>query len=203
MEEYYYRNLIEKVYRNESEMWDQLEDSNEGFDDFKDLWGILSDPESISPSTFMEAADLCLTSFYGSTQDHKVVWDSIASHYEQALNDPAVTEEFRDAFLAFAETYEENEDPDCAAEFARMMHLAVNAKDAEMANAIANCAFCPDIWTDDAANPEWSVWFAVFFDKDFSEIPHIQKATETIRELYDKLGEVPELERLRILHATF
>lgn len=202
MDENYYRELIDKVNQNEEEMWDRSEDSDEGFDDFKKLWGILSDEDAdVSYYTFMDAGELCLTSFFGTTQDHKYVWDSIANHYQEALRDPDDEEEFRDAFINFAETYTDNEDPDCVAQFSKMMHLAINAEDPEMASAVMNCAFCPNIWTNDMEYPEWSVWFAVFSDKDFSEIPHTQKATDAINELYSKLGDHPDMDRLRELHA--
>lgn len=204
MDENYYRELIDKVNQNEEEMWDRSEDSNEGFDDFAKLWGILGDEDAdVSYYTFMDAAELCLVSFFGSTQDHKYVWDSIANHYQEALRDQNSEEEFRDAFINFAETYTENEDPDCVDQFTKMMHMAIDAEDAEMAAAITNCAFCLQIWINVSEHPEWSVWFAVFSDMDFSEIPHSPKVTETLNELYSKLGDHPDMDRLRELHDEY
>lgn len=204
MDENYYRELIDKVTRNEEEMWGRSEDSDEGFDDFEKLWDIMGDEEAdISAETYFDAMDICLTSFFGSSKDHKVVWENIANHYKQALDDPDDEEEFRDAFISFAETYIENEDPDCVAQFSKIMHLAINAEDSEMANAVMNCAFCPELWNSEEEYPEWSVWFAVFSDKYFSEIPHTQKVTVAINELYSKLGNAPEMDRLRDLYEEY
>ena len=203
MDENYYRNLIDKVNQNEEEMWDRSEDSDEGFEDFKNLWGILSDDAEVSAEMFIEAAEICLTSFFGTTQDHRYVWKIIANRYDKALNDPDDEEEFRDAFIPFGEAYIENEDPDCIDQFTRMMHMAILAEDTEMATAIMTCAFCPEIWVNDNKYPEWSVWFAVFSNKDFSEIPHTEKVTKTIKELYSNLGDDPTLDRLQELYDEY
>lgn len=200
MDENYYRSLIDKVRKNEERMWSRNESPDDGFDDFAKLWDIMNDNEAtVSPQTYFEAMDICLTSYFGTTQDPRVVWDSIVSHYRQALNSSYI-EGFRDAFIDFAETNSVNENPDCVAQFTKMMHMAIDAGDSGMARAITACAFNDDLWINDNENPEWSVWFAVFADKDFEAVPHCTEAQEAINELYPKFSDNPKMERLRELH---
>lgn len=45
MDENYYRELIDKVNLNQEAMFRREESQDEGFDDFKELWGIFSDEE--------------------------------------------------------------------------------------------------------------------------------------------------------------
>lgn len=203
MDENYYRSLIDKVRKNEERMWKRNESSDEGFDDFAKLWDIINDNEAaVSPQTYFEAMDLCMNSFFGTTQDPKVVWDSIVSHYQQAL-DASDFEEFRDEFINFAESNSVNENPDCVTQFTQLMRMAIDARDTRMATAVTNCAFNEDLWINDNEYPEWSVWFAVFADKDFEAVPHCPEAQEAINELYSKFSDNPEMERLIELHDKY
>lgn len=199
MDENYYRSLIDKVRKNEERMWMRSEASDEGFEDFAKLWDIINDNEAtVSPETYFEAMDICMTSFFGSTQDHAVVWDSIVSHYQQALENSEI-DELRDAFVNFAEICSVNQYPECVDQFTKMMRMAIDNEDSAMATAITACAFNDDLWINDNEYPEWSVWFAVFADKDFEAVPHCQEAQEAINELYSKFSDNPEMERLREL----
>lgn len=204
MDENYYRELIDKVNQNQEKMFRKGISSDKGFDDFKELCGILSDEDlNVSAETFLEALDLCMSSFWGSSQDETYIWDHIVSYYQQALADPDKEREFRDAFTAFAKAKAGRGYDVCVAQLTSMMHLAINAGDYEIADALIDYATCPELWNSEEEYPEWSVWFAVFTDKDFSEIPHTQKATDTINELYSNLGDDPEMDRLRELHEEY
>lgn len=203
MDENYYRSLIDKVRKNEERMWSRNESPDDGFDDFAKLWDIINDNEAaVSPQTYFEAMDLCMNSFFGTTQDPKVVWDSIVRNYQQALKDSDI-EEFRDAFVNFSETNSVNEKPDCIAQFTKMMRIAIDAEDMRMATAITVSAFSYDVWTNENDYPQWSVWYAVFLDKPFGEVPHTSKVEEAINELYSKFSDNPEMERLGVLHNEY
>lgn len=203
MDDNYYRMLIDKARQSEQDMWEGSDDSDEGYDAFEKLWEILSEDDGVSAETFMKAAELCLTSFFGSERDHRAVWQSVADRYSRTLDDHDDNGEFKESFIAFADTYSECEDPDCVSQFTEMMHAAIKAGDAEMAAAVTTCAFCPQIWTEDDAYPEWSVWFAVFSDKDFSDIPKSPQAASAIKELYSCLGKELGMERLGSLYGYY
>ncbi len=201
MDENYYRELIDKVNLNQEAMFRREESQDEGFDDFKELWGIFSDEElDVSAEIFLEAVDLCMTSFFGCMQDETYIWDHIVSYYQQALADPDKEREFRDAFTVFAKAHAGSGYAVCIAQLTNMMHLAINAGDYEIADALIDYATCPELWNSEEEYPEWSVWFAVFTDKDFSEVPHSPKVIDTLNELYSKLGDHPDMDRLRELH---
>lgn len=203
MDENYYRSQIDKVKYNEERMWKRGEAPNDGFEDFSQLWEIMNDNEAtVSPHTYFEAMDLCINSFFGTIQDPMVVWDSIVSHYQQALKGSDI-EEFRDAFVNFSETNSVNEKLECIAQFTKMMRMAIDARDTKMATAITVSAFSYDVWTNENEYPEWSVWYAVFLDKPFGEIPHTSKVEEAINELYSKFGSNPEMDGLRFLHDEY
>lgn len=203
MDENYYRSLIDKVKYNEERMWKRREAPNDGFEDFSQLWEIMNDNEaSVSPHTYFEVMDLCINSFFGTIQDPTIVWDSIVSHYQQALKDSDI-EKFRDAFVNFSETNSVNEKPDCIAQFTKMMRIAIDAEDMRMATAITVSAFSYDVWTNENDYPQWSVWYAVFLDKPFGEVPHTSKVEEAINELYSKFGSHPEMDRLRGLYDEY
>lgn len=76
-----------------------------------------------------------------------------------------------------------------------MMHIAIGQGDEEMACAIINAALCEELWNADEEWPEWSVWLAVFSDKDFSEVRNCKKALETIKELRDNFTDTHILEK--------
>lgn len=183
MDDSYYRRLIKTVQNNDRNLFNEV-DSDEYFDDFSKLWEILfeENPE-ISPDTFFEAADLCLNSFYGVSQDHAVVWNSVTKKVIDAIGRPDNYDEFREAFIGFSNILSEYDDPQYADKFSEMMHSAISKGDADLIHAIIDLAFCEELWVNDEEYPEWSVWFAIFLDKDFSEVPVSYKTEETINEL--------------------
>lgn len=189
MDENYYRQAIDKVLLNDKRMWvSSSDDPNEGFEDFVKVWDILVDAEStVSDSTYFEAIDLCLNSFFGTLQKREPVWESIVHRYTKALRDPESEKAFREAFYGFSESVQNGEDAECVSQFTEMMHLAIKAGDSEMAQTITSCAFSTELWMQDEKYPEWSVWFAVFLDKDFSEVPRSKKAMDAINELRQNL----------------
>lgn len=81
--------------------------------------------------------------------------------------------------------------------------MAIDARDTRMATAITVSACSYDVWTNENEYPEWSVWYAVFLDKPFGEIPHTSKVEEAINELYSKFGSNPEMDGLRFLHDEY
>jgi hypothetical protein len=204
MDENYYRSLIDKVRKNEEKMWRQNESPEEGFDDFAKLWDIINDDEAtVSSQTYFEAMEICMTSFFGTIQDPKIVWDNIVDHYQRILNGSDIGE-FRDAFTNFAEIISRNQYPDCEDQFKKMMRMAIDTGDWGMATAITACAyndyFYDDLWPRNNEYAEWNVWCAVFSDMPFESVPHCPEAQEAINELYSKFGAHPEAHRLRELY---
>ena len=173
MNDTYYRDLIDKVSFNQEQMFSNgsENESGDGFDDFSKLWEILYDfdPE-ITPETFFEAAELCISSYFGASQNHLPIWESIIERFKRVSSDPKRYEEYKRAFIGFSDLLTDYQ-PDIPFEiFSEMMHVAIRKGDVEMVNAIINAAFCEELWNADEEYPEWSVWLAVFTDKDFSEV---------------------------------
>lgn len=216
MNDEYYRSLIDRVSQHDEQMWsdcdDELQyaasdndDRQDGFEDFSRLWEILSDDDpTISPDAYLEGAALCLSSFYGAAQDHAPVWDSILAHYRAALDSNGeCAREFRDAFIRMAESFDENDDPDCLPQFTAMMHMAVKSGDPEMCMAILNCANCQELWESVDAHPEWGIWLAAFSDFEPMEIPHTPEAASALEELTTYLAGSPGMEWLQDLSDNF
>ena len=204
MDDKYYRDLIDKVNRNEKAMWGGTDESNEGYEDFNKHWGLLFDEEAtLSPKTYFTAMDICINSFFGSIQDHSIVWRNIANHYEEALRD----ESNKDAFNKELETFLTDVQSSVTdmAIFYDLMHSAIADGNLRLANLLINHSPIEiedwDQLEDDyRENPEWAAYIEGLTDISYDNLPDDPIFMETIKKLYSTFGDYPNLEKLEHLY---
>ena len=195
MDENYYRGLIDKVNRNEKAMWGGTDEVNDGYEDFNNLWGILSDEDAeVTPKTYFEAMDLCLNSFFGTIQDHSHVWSNIATHYGRSLTDEAMTTEFTKEFESFL-TDIQSLVPEMTI-FYDLMRNAVEDGNLRIATLLINHSpieledwdQLAEAYTD---YPEWAAYMEGLTDISYDELPKDPIFSETIKRLYSKFEDLP------------
>lgn len=207
MDENYYKELIDSVNRNEKGMWGGSDEPNDGYDDFNQLWGLLSDEEAdLSPKTYFEAVDLCLNSFFGTIQDHDQVWRNILLHYGRALKN----DNEKDAFNAEFENFLSqilSYIPDMTV-FYDLMHLAIEDGNYPMVdqllrhNPIEIGGY--DQLEEDYSNyPEWAAYIEGLTDIAYDKLPDDPIFKETIKRLHSKFGDLPNMEKLNNLYHNF
>lgn len=208
MDENYYRELIDKVKQNEKRMWKRNETPNDGFDDFSQLWEIANDNEAnVSPQTYFEAVDLCMTSFFGTVQEHSHVWRNILSHYERALNNnEGCKDVFNEEFEKFLENFVPSI-PDMDI-FYDLMHLGLDDGNLRLVIGLVGHSpidvECWDQLEDDYnRNPEWAAYYECFTDVSYEHLPDSPIFKDTIHRIYSKFGNIPEYEKLRRLHYEY
>ena len=205
MNDSYYRDLIRKVDYNQNRMFNGEDESENDFEDFSHLWEILFDEDpDITPETFFNAAGLCLYSYYGTAQDPVVVFRSILNRLNASLTDQTRYDEFKRAFIDFAETDDGNSVYGPVTEiFSEMVRIAIEKSDLRLINALLDMATNEDLWNnDDEKYADWAVWFSVFLDKDFSEVPVCHESIEALNSLKGKFNDERTLERIAQLDST-
>ncbi|MDE6008346.1 MAG: hypothetical protein K2G90_03975 [Muribaculaceae bacterium] len=193
MDDAYYRDLVDKVELNQRRMFSGGDDSEKDFEDFSKLWEILFDEDpAISGKTFFDAVDLCLNSYYGASQNHTIVWESILNRYKSSLNNSVLYDDFKNAFIEFSNMNSGNApvSPDAFGIFSEMINMAIDKSDKEMVSAIIDLVCCEELWYDeDDISPEWGVWFAIFLDKDFSEVKKCPETIEALNHIKEKFND--------------
>lgn len=207
MDENYYRNVIDKVNLNEKAMWGGTDESNDGYEDFNKLWGLLFDEEAtLSPQTYFEAMDLCINSFFGTIQDQSHVWRNIANHYEQALKDESLKHSFNKELELFL-TDVQCSIPDMEI-FYDLMHSAIEDGNIKMANLLINhspieIGGWDQLEDDYKNNPEWAAYIEGLTDIYYDNLPKDPIFKETIEKLYSKFGNLPNMEKLNNLYHRY
>ena len=207
MNENYYRELIDKINLNEKRMWGASEDSDDGFDDFAKLWDIINDNEAtVSPQTYFEAIDLCLTSFFGTIQDPAPIWRHVLKRYKHAIENNEDKENFKEALDIFLE---QNRTPIPEMTiFYDVIHIAIEDKDLTTISLLmGHEPICPECWDqledDYKQNPEWAAYMECFTDVSYEILPDSPIFKNTIDIIYSKFGNNPECEKLRNLHKQY
>lgn len=207
MDENYYRELIDKVNLNEKRMWRRNEAPNVGFDDFAKLWDIINDNEAtVSPQTYFEAIDLCLTSFFGTIQDPAPIWRHVLKRYKHAIENNEDKENFKEALDLFLEQ-NRTQIPEMTI-FYNMIHIAIEDEDlTTVLWLMGHDPICPECWDqirNDYNNyPEWAAYFECFTDFNYDYLPDSPIFRNTIDTIYSKFGDIPEYEKLRRLHKQY
>ncbi len=207
MDENYYKQLIDRVNRNEKGMWGGSDEPNDGYEEFNQLWGLLSDEEAnLSPKTYFEAIDLCINSFFGTIQDQTPIWRNIATHYAQALNNDEEKEIFT---LEFENFLSQILSPIPEMElFYDLMHLAIEDENLKMAMLLVNHSPLEieeyEQLKDDYRNyPEWAAYIEGLTDIAYDKLPNDPIFKETIKILYSKFGNLPNMEKLENLYNRY
>lgn len=206
MDESYYRNLIDKVDYNHKRMWGRNEMQNAGYDDFSMLWGLLWDEDAnISPKTYFEAIDIFLYSFFGTIQDPNIVWRNVLKHYEQACKSDTEKEAFDSEFEKYL-SQSLATIPDMSIVY-DMMHLAIDNENLNLCQHITQhgpMAECWDAIEEDYENyPEWAAYCECFTDISYDKLPDNPIFKETIKTLYSKFGNSPNMEKLSTLYRRY
>ncbi len=204
MDEKYYREMIDRVNRNEKVMWSGSDEPNDGYEDFNQLWGLLSDEEAnLSPKTYFEAIDLCINSFFGTIQDQTPIWQNIATHYAKALKSVDEKETFTTEFENFLSQIL-SPIPDMEI-FYDLMHMAIEDDNFKIANLLVNHSPIEiegyDQLKDDYRNyPEWAAYIEGLTDISYDKLPNDSIFKETVNRLYSKFGNLPDMEKLEHLY---
>ena len=207
MDDKYYRDLIDRVNRNEKAMWGGIDEPNDGYEDFNKLWGILNDEDAdVLPKTYFEAMDLCINSFFGTIQDQSHVWKNIADHYGQALKDEGQKSAFNKELETFLTDVQSSVlDMEI---FYDLMHSAMEDGNLRIATLLINHSPIEiegwDQLEDDYKNyPEWAAYIEGLTDISYDDLPKDQIFKETIEKLYSKFGNLPNMEKLENLYHKY
>ncbi len=207
MDEKYYRELIDRVNQSEKGMWGGADEPNDGYEDFNQLWGLLSDEEAnLSPKTYFEAIDLCINSFFGTIQDYTPIWQNIATHYAKALNSVDAKESYTQEFGNFlSQILSPISDMEI---FYNLMHLAIEDGNLKMVTLLVNHSPIEiegyDQLKDDYKNyPEWAAYIEGLTDISYDKLPNDPIFNETINGLYSKFGNLPNMEKLEDLYNKY
>lgn len=207
MDENYYRELIDRVELNDKRMWSRLEDSDEGFDDFQMLWGILGDEDAdVSAKTYFKAMDLCVTSFFGTIQDPAPIWRYVLKRYKHAIENNEDKENFKEALDLFLEQ-NRTQIPEMTI-FYDLIHIAIEDEDLTTTSLLMGHepigTECWDQLADDyEKNPEWAAYMECFTDVNYDLLPDSPIFKNTIDTIYSKFRDNPECEQLRNLHKQY
>ncbi|MDE6522658.1 MAG: hypothetical protein K2L17_07565 [Muribaculaceae bacterium] len=207
MDDKYYRDLIDKVNRNEKAMWGGTDEPNDGYEDFNQLWGILGDEDvNVAPKTYFEAMELCINSFFGTIQDHSHVWRNIATHYAEALKDEAQKQSFNTELERFLNDVQ-SAVPDMEIYY-DLMHSAIEDGNFRIANLLINHSPIEiedwDQLEDDYQNyPEWAAYIEGLTDISYDHLPDAPIFKETIKKLYSAFGNLPNMEKLNNLYHRY
>ena len=207
MDDKYYRDLIDKVNRNEKAMWGGTDEPNDGYEDFNKLWAILFDEEAtLSPKTYFEAMELCINSFFGTIQDHSLVWRNIANHYAKKLKDENERSAFNNEFETFL-TDVQSSVPNIDI-FYDLMHSAIEDRNFKIANLLINHSPIEiedwDQLKDEYRNnPEWAAYIEGLTDISYDNLPKDPIFKETIKKLYSAFGNLPNMEKLDNLYHKY
>ncbi len=207
MDENYYRELIDKVNRNEKGMWGGSDEPNDGYEDFNQLWGLLSDDEAnLSPKTYFEAIDLCINSFFGAIQDQAPIWRNIVTHYAKALNSVDAKETFTQEFENFLSQIL-SPIPDMEI-FYDLVHLAIEDRNLNIVKLLVNHSPIEiegyDQLKDDYRNyPEWAAYIEGLTDISYGKLPNDPIFKETINRLYSKFGNLPNMDKLEDIYNSY
>ena len=207
MDDKYYRDLIDKVLLNEKAMWGGTDEPNDGYEDFNKLWGILSDEDAeVAPKTYFEAMELCINSFFGTIQDHSLVWRNIASHYAEALKDESEKSTFNKEFETFLNDVLSSV-PDMSI-FYDLMQLAIEDENFRIVQLLLNHSPIEiedwDQLEDDYKNnPEWAAYIEGLTDISYDNLPNDPIFKETIKKLYVAFGNLPNMEKLDNLYHRY
>ncbi len=205
MNDSYYRDLIRKVADNQRRMFNGEDESENDFEDFSHLWEILFDEDpDVTPETFFDAAGLCLYSYFGASQNPAIVFKSMLNRLKTSLTDQTRYDGFKNAFIDFSETDDGSSVYGPVTEiFSEMVRIAIEKSDLRLIIALLDMATNEDLWNnDDEKYADWAVWFSVFLDKDFSEVPVCRESIEALNCLKGKFNDESTIERIAQLDST-
>ncbi len=207
MDENYYREVIDKVYRNEKAMWDGTDEPNDGYEDFNRLWGLLFDEDAeISTETYFEAMELCINSFFGTIQDHAPVWSNIATHYAEALKNDDKGADFTQGLEKFL-TDVQATIPEMET-FYDLMRPTIENRNLRLANLLLNHSPIEiegydQLAEDYSNNPEWAAYIEGLTDISYDRLPDTPIFTETIKRLHAAFGNMPDMDKLESLYQRY
>lgn len=206
MEESYYRDLIERLEEQEKAMF--RTEREPSFEDFEKLWGILTDEEAVKfPNTFFRGAEMCMSSFYGSTQDSNYVWEGIVDHYHKAAMDENAKDDFRKAFMDYLPS---------TFQYPNKLSVIIDILDIAMAigdyDFVVTAAYCAtDYWCDneceDADNYPVAAAYIECLTNSAGQTPESchsnPKFIDTVKALYEKFGDDPNHTQLIAAYRRF
>ena len=121
-----------------------------------------------------------------------------------SLTDQTRYDGFKNAFIDFSETDDGSSVYGPVTEiFSEMVRIAIEKSDLRLIIALLDMATNEDLWNnDDEKYADWAVWFSVFLDKDFSEVPVCRESIEALNCLKGKFNDESTIERIAQLDST-